>query len=72
MIDGSILAQVKRDATAAADERWRAHIQQLEMLGSEEEYERGRTSVWDDRPSRMRWWLFGLACGLLIMWGAMT
>lgn len=71
MIDGSILGQVKRDATEAADERWRAHIAQLEMLGDGDAFERGRISVWDDQPSRFRWWLFGVACGAAAMWGVM-
>src|SRR3546814_17477934 len=69
MTDASILEQVRLDATAAADERWRAHIAQLELLTHEGDYDRGWTDAWSYRPSRLRWWLFGLACGALIMGG---
>src|SRR3546814_9352474 len=67
MSDESILARVRRDATAAADERWRAHTGQLELLGREEAYQRGWQDAFGGAPSRLRWWLFGIACGALIM-----
>src|SRR3546814_11096792 len=60
-------SQARRDAAAAADERWRAHIAQLELLTHEGDYDRGWTDAWGYHPSRLRWWLFGMACGLLIM-----
>jgi hypothetical protein len=67
MTGASILEQARRDAAAAADERWRAHIAQLELLTHEGDYDRGWTDAWGYHPSRLRWWLFGMACGLLIM-----
>src|SRR3546814_6745224 len=55
MSDESILARVRRDATAAADERWRAHTAQLELLGREEAYQRGWQDAFGGAPSRLRW-----------------
>src|SRR3546814_14928422 len=46
MIAGSILGQVKRDATAAADERWRAPIAQLTMHARDDSPQQSR----DTRP----------------------
>ncbi|WP_141134022.1 hypothetical protein [Sphingopyxis indica] len=63
----SILEQVERDATAAADERWRNHVAQLEFVHGENEYWRGLRSGLALAPSRWRWWLFGLACGAAIV-----
>ena len=72
MSDDGILARVRRDAVAAADERWRAHIAQLELLGREDAYQRGWQDAFGGAPSRLRWWLFGCACGVAAMLPALA
>src|SRR3546814_14912165 len=57
MSDESILARVRRDATAAADARWRAHTAQLESLGREEAYQRGGQDAFGGEQSRFRRWV---------------
>ena len=38
---------------------------QLKMCERDQAFYDGQCDAWADAPSRFRWWLFGLACGLL-------
>ena len=47
----------------ARAEGYRDGASQQSMICHDDAYYQGQQNAWDDAPSRLRWWLFGLGCG---------
>lgn len=57
----SILAQVRADG-------YRDGVGQASLIDHDDAYYKGQQSVWEDAPSRLRWFLFGAITTALITW----
>ena len=69
----AILDQVRAEGYQEGKADAQQMAAQYRMMDRDEVYMKGFYEAWGKSPSRFRWWLFGLICGLLPMfWSIVT
>lgn len=61
----SILDRVRAEGFSAGLSQARQNYADMSTAERDDEFYKGQCDAWADAPSRFRWWLFGLICGLL-------